>query len=425
MLSIQRKTTEKSIQIKDLFRDLSIDVIPENEVENNFDIKIKTPAGYRKIDGFRTTEPLRTVNIELENGMTLSGAEKHRIKDGIFSADINELTDIEYVRRNMINSLDIPGKGWIFLEDLVEENLIEVDGGFSRVASVEGNPEKEILFDLQVDEVHQFYSNGILSHNSHFLVNVGAHALKMGKNIIHYTFELSETAVGRRYDSYLCDIDSNEIIKNKDDVLKKYEDMELGKLIIKEYPTGSASVITLKNHLDRLLLRGFVPGMIVIDYADIMRSTRKYDALRHELKLVYEELRNLASERNIPIWTASQANRDSAKSDVVELENMSEAYGKAMVADVVLSLSRKSHEKAGGYGRLFVAKNRAGRDGLLWPVHIDTARSKIRVLQDAEVDALQETESNFKNNMKALLTQKWKEVKESAPVGGSGDNEDG
>ena len=88
--------------------------------------------------------------------------------------------------------------------------------------------------------------------------------------------------------------------------------------------------------------------MIIVDYADIMKSTRSYDSLRHELKLIYEELRNLAMELNIPVWTASQANRDSAQSDIVGLENMSEAYGKAMVSYQVISLSRKASEKSSG-----------------------------------------------------------------------------
>ena len=159
------------------------------------------------------------------------------------------------------------------------------------------------------------------------------------------------------------------------------------------------------------MLKGFVPSLIIIDYAYIMRSTRAYDSLRHELKLIYEELRNLSMDMNVPIWTASQANRDSAKSDVVGLENMSEAYGKAMVADVVLSLSRKPMEKSTGIGRLFVAKNRAGRDGLLFPVNIDTARSKIEVLDETELD-LREVTKNDAASMKSLLKTKWKEVQQ-------------
>ena len=157
------------------------------------------------------------------------------------------------------------------------------------------------------------------------------------------------------------------------------------------------------------MLKGFVPSLIIIDYADIMRSTRAYDSLRHELKLIYEELRNLSMDMNVPIWTASQANRDSAKSDIVGLENMSEAYGKAMVADVVISLSRKAMEKSTGSGRLFVAKNRAGKDGLVFPIHIDTAMSKITILDENQL-TLDEAVKQDENSMKDLLKKKWREV---------------
>ena len=244
---------------------------------------------------------------------------------------------------------------------------------------------------------------------SHWLVAMGANAMRVGKNVVHYTFELTETAVGLRYDSNLCDIPSNDVADNKDIVMKRYQDSELGRLIIKEYPTGTASIITIRNHLEKLMMKGFVPSLVVVDYADVMRSTRQYDSLRHELKLVYEELRNLSMELNVPIWTASQANRDSAKSDIVGLENMSEAYGKAMVADVVLSLSRKPMEKDTGAGRIFVAKNRAGRDGVLFPIHIDTARSKIKIVDNNEL-TLNEAVSQDESSMKSLLKEKWKEV---------------
>ena len=67
---------------------------------------------------------------------------------------------------------------------------------------------------------------------SHWLVAMGANAMRNGKNVLHYTFELTEHAVGLRYDSNLCDINSNEVQDNKDDVLDRYKDMELGRLII-------------------------------------------------------------------------------------------------------------------------------------------------------------------------------------------------
>ena len=207
----------------------------------------------------------------------------------------------------------------------------------------------------------------------------------------------------------MCDIPSNDVQDNKKEVLERYDGMDLGRLIIKEYPTGSCSSVTIRNHIEKLSLKGFVPSVVIIDYADIMRSTRNYDSLRHELKLIYEELRNMAMDLNIPIWTASQANRESASSEIVGLENMAEAYGKAMVADVVISLSRRAQEKATGVGRLFIAKNRAGRDGILFPIRIDTAKSKFTVL-DENAMTLNEAMGQDESDMKNLLKKKWKEV---------------
>ena len=244
---------------------------------------------------------------------------------------------------------------------------------------------------------------------SHWLVAMGANAMRAGKNVLHYTFELTEYAVGLRYDANLCGVPSNEVQDRKEEVLGKYKDLELGRLIIKEYPTGSASSITLRNHVEKLMLKGFKPSVIIIDYADIMKSTKSYDSLRHELKLVYEELRNLAMELSVPVWTASQANRESAKSDIVGLENMSEAYGKAMVADVVVSLSRKPTEKASNSGRLFVAKNRAGKDGIVFPIHIDTAMSRFKILDESAL-TLDEAVKERNSDMKDLLKKKWAEV---------------
>lgn len=251
------------------------------------------------------------------------------------------------------------------------------------------------------------------SGKSHWLTMIGANALREGKNVLHYTFELSETAVGIRYDSNLCDMDSNEVMDRKDEVKKFYEENRLGRLFIKEYPTNTASIYTIKSHLERLDLKGFRPDIIIIDYADIMRSSRQFDSLRHELKLVYEELRGLAMDVGIPIWTASQSNKEGANSEVIDMTNMSEAYGKAMICDVIVSVSRRPHEKASGWGRLYVAKNRAGRDGLVFPIKMDTARSKFEVMGESDM-----TESNNVSEEEAqrqALRAKWKELKKEFP----------
>lgn len=260
---------------------------------------------------------------------------------------------------------------------------------------------------------------------SHMLTFLGCNALRAGVDVLHYTMELSEAAVGRRYDSNLCDLDSNDVIEGKDSIIAKYGQMKLGRLMIKEFPTNTATIYTLRSHIERLDLKGFRPGLIIIDYADIMRSTRQYDSLRHELKLIYEELRGFAGEKLLPVWTASQSNKEGSTTDIVDLSNMSEAYGKAMVADVVLSISRKSHEKSKGWGRLFIAKNRAGRDGIVYPVKIDTARSKFEIAGGP--GNLEEARQDDEKALKKALKSKWHELQNEPafkkPDGDGGSNE--
>jgi hypothetical protein len=114
-------------------------------------------------------------------------------------------------------------------------------------------------------------------------------------------------------------------------------------------------------------------------------------------------------ETGVCVWSASQSNKEGANSDVVDLTNMSEAYGKAMVADFVVSISRKAHEKASGWGRLFVAKNRAGRDGIMYPIQINTARSKFEV-KGGETNLEEATREN-EDDIKKALRAKWNELK--------------
>jgi hypothetical protein len=80
------------------------------------------------------------------------------------------------------------------------------------------------------------------------------------------------------------------------------------------------------------------------------------------------------------------------------------------VADVVLSLSRKAAEKSVGVGRVFVAKNRAGRDGILYPMRIDTSMSRFTLIENAEEMSLSDAMDSDASDMRSLLKKKWKEI---------------
>ena len=114
--------------------------------------------------------------------------------------------------------------------------------------------------------------------------------------------ELNENYVGLRYDTIFSGITTSNIKYYKDDVKKKLEKLP-GKLMIKYYPTKSASVQTLSSHLKQLELQQIKPDMVLVDYADILMGVGKEK--RFVLESIYEDLRALAGEFNLPIWTAS------------------------------------------------------------------------------------------------------------------------
>jgi hypothetical protein len=397
MLSIEHVGVEEKVKIGDFFASLGFDshAMPtdhdgDSYIVNDWPVEVMSLDGFYPIEGFRWTKPEKMVRLSCKE------------------TDSENIISLECSPEHIV--LQQNPSQWNKVHELSKGCFVATTTGIKEIVSVENiGDDLERLCDLQVSIAHSYFTNEILSHNSHFLINLGAYALTQGIDVLHYTFELSEAAIGLRYDSNLCNMDSNTVIDNKDDILERYKNMNLGRLIIKEFPTNTASIYTLRSHIERLDVKGFKPGLIIIDYADIMRSTRQYDSLRHELKLIYEELRGLAAERRVPIWTASQSNKEGSQSDIVDLSNMSEAYGKAQVADLVIGISRKSHEKSTGVGRLFVAKNRAGRDGLLFPLKIDTARSKFEIIGGE--GSLEAASKENEDDMKKALRLKWKELK--------------
>ena len=172
------------------------------------------------------------------------------------------------------------------------------------------------------------------------LQSLGAHAVAKGKTVIHYTLELNAEYVGLRYDTIVSGQPTGNLQYYKEEVLKKINQLK-GNLIIKYYPTRTASVNTLTAHLQQCELQGIKPDMVIVDYADIMKSTQHFNEKRHQIGHVYEELRGMAGEFDIPIWTASQANRSSLEEDVIGAEKVSEDYSKVMTSDFVMSMSRK------------------------------------------------------------------------------------
>ncbi len=212
------------------------------------------------------------------------------------------------------------------------------------------------------------------------LQTLGASAVKEGLNVVHYTLELNENYVGLRYDTVFSGVTTANIKFYQEDVKKKIDQLE-GSLLIKYFPTKSASVQTLTSHLSQIELQGNKPDLVLVDYADILKGVGSEK--RHVLENIYEDLRGLAGEMDCPIWTASQANRSSLEEEVIDATKVAEAYSKVMIADFVVSVSRKVEDKIANTGRFHVIKNRFGPDGITYPSSINTNIGKIDVYESS------------------------------------------
>jgi len=216
------------------------------------------------------------------------------------------------------------------------------------------------------------------------LQSLGAHSVQQGLTVVHYTLELNAQYVGLRYDCIVSGQPTGNLQYYKEEVLSAIEKLK-GNLIIKYYPTRTASVNTITAHLQQCELQRIKPDLVIVDYADIMKSTQQFTEKRHQIGHVYEELRGLAGEFEIPIWTASQANRSSLEEDVIGADKVSEDYSKVMTADFVMSMSRKVEDKIANTGRFHVIKNRFGPDGLTFPANINTNTGNIQIFESSSM----------------------------------------
>ena len=243
------------------------------------------------------------------------------------------------------------------------------------------------------------------------LQSLAAHLVKQGKTVVHYTLELNEAYVGLRYDTVFSGITTSNIKFHQDEVQKVIDGLK-GKLIIKYYPTRSASVNTLAAHLKQMEIQEIKPDVVIVDYADILKPTAFYKEKRHATGETYENLRGMAGEFDIPIWTASQANRSSLEEDIIDASKVSEDYSKVMTADFVMSVSRKVEDKIANTGRVHVIKNRFGIDGITFPAEINTNTGHIQVYEASTAGGKQ-TQGKMDNSeeyLRQTLSKKYKDM---------------
>ena len=379
------------ISIDSLFKKLNVKD-EENYIKDTskLDLTVKTPYGYKKIITAFRTENQQSVRIKFENGEILVTSNKHMFSKGF----------VENSKQNY----------WVHVDDLqVGDSVLGEDDKLIKITEITYEDYK-ILYDISVEDVHCYYSNGILSHNSWILAKIGSEAMKQGYNVLHITLELNEIYVGIRYDSCFTGVDFQNIKDNIQIVKDRLRQMP-GRLFIKYFPIKTVSATDIKMHIDRLKMCGFDVDLLIVDYADILctRNAQKNSNSYSEAGSIYEELRGVAGELKIPCWTASQSSRSAMGEDIIQADTIADSYRKIMTADFVMSLSRKMEDKLCNTARFHVIKNRFGPDGVTFPAKLNASCGKVDLFDPkspegmALLKGMKNSEDSFKKLMRDRL----------------------
>jgi predicted ATP-dependent serine protease len=241
-----------------------------------------------------------------------------------------------------------------------------------------------------------------------WLVNIAASALLQGKNVLYVTMELAESKIHQRIDAKLFDIEVSDI-KNldRDAYLSKVNQIQAkshGDIVVKQLPTGAASVLDIRHVLSELKLKkNWQPDVIISDYLGIMSSSKKSknDNTYTSQKAIAEELRALGIEFRIPIWSAVQYNRSGYGNSAGGLDSISDSMGVVFTADLVLSLFQNDELAEMNSVMVKSLKNRYGLVDVTTIIGLNKGRMSFYDVDDTNAGHLV---SKYRDDMPPVVT---------------------
>jgi replicative DNA helicase len=275
------------------------------------------------------------------------------IEKGMFEEYELQTETGKNVRCNSDHLFETRG-GWVPASHLEYSNITfdvyTIDGWESATVNKTGNIVP--IVDINVEhENHRYYTEGVSSHNtgvgkSLFLCHLAAAYMTQGKNVLYITLEMAEEEIAQRIDANLMGINIAEIPLMPPDVFDKkiarIKKNTPGKLIIKEYPTASGNANHFRHLMNELKLKKkFNVDVLIIDYINICSSARFKPGMHNSytiVKAIAEELRGLAIEFKVPLWSATQTNRAGHSSSDVDITEVSESWGLPQTCDLMLAL---------------------------------------------------------------------------------------
>ena len=227
-----------------------------------------------------------------------------------------------------------------------------------------------------------------------FMCHCASHFLSQGQNVLYITLEMAEERIAERIDANLMDVSMDDLHDMPkqiyDGKMSKLRSKTAGQLIIKEYPTASAHSGHFRGLINELSLKkSFKPDVLFIDYLNICASSRFKGgniSSYFYIKAIAEELRGLAVEFNLPIFSATQTTRTGFVSTDIGLEDTSESFGLPATADFMFALMSNEELDALGQMKVKQLKNRYNDPGINRAFIVGVDKSKMR-LYDVENSA--------------------------------------
>jgi len=363
-------------------------------LDNGYEVEVDSPDGYVPVNFFINKGMYEEYELLMMGGNKVSCNESH----------LFETTE-----------------GWISAKEMQQSNLIYklITNEGIKIGRVYKNNKQIPIVDININHPnHRYYTNGVSSHNTNVgktlaMCHMASSFLLQSKNVLYITMEMAEEEIAKRMDANMLNVPINQLGDLSKSMFtsktSKLADKTRGTLIIKEYPTASAHSGHFKALLNELALKkSFRPDVIFIDYINICASSRFRAGSNMNsysiIKSIAEELRGLAVEHDVPIFSATQTTRSGFSSSDVEITDTSESFGLPATADFLVALI--STEELEGLGQIMVKqlKNRYGDKSILKRFVVGIDRAKMRLYdceQSAQKDILdsgKEEEYNYEEN---------------------------
>jgi len=330
------------------------------------EIRILSETGYRKIENSWITQPNPEWFLALESGEELLCADDHKV--------------------------DTPND-FVPVQNLSVGDLVKTKHGESKVIKVYFTGNVIPMVDFSVEGRH-YYSNGILSHNSLWLCNLGVNIVKQGYKVLHITREISQEILSMRYDACFLhrttDDLTNAYTQDKDHLLQIIEDVKAknniadNSLFVKEFPSHSATVDDSRAYVQFLWEKyGFRPDVVIDDYLDLAKASRPMKSRYEEQGQTFGEFRGWMTDENFAGITATQTVRGAENSrGYIGMDQTADSIDKVRIVDAFVTINESYADAISGRQKLYFAKNRNQRSLMIANYSVDKPRMIITDLND-------------------------------------------